>query len=291
MKSMTGYGSATVSRAGTEISVVMKAVNGRFFETRMHLPKEYFSQESQLKKILSEVVQRGTIDVFVHRKATNHARIQFNSQLARDWNKAFRDLSKSLGTQISDEAIFSRVSSIPQIFEIGEHRNLQKRDSLLLIEAFRKALIKLEVERLREGQSLSKHLLKILRDLNLVVRDIEQRRQKSNLEMEDRLRERLKKALGDSPVEPSRMAQELIFYLDRGDISEEIVRLKEHFHMCAKHIRNKSAQGKKLDFYSQELLREINTIGSKANDGELTSYVVKAKGLIESFKEQVQNVE
>lgn len=288
---MTGYGAAEGRTADTEFSITVKSVNGRFLEPRFHLPKEYFSLETQLKKEIASMFDRGTVDVFVYRHGSADLNVRFNRKNAQKWVEAHRQLARTLNLPLNLENLVERISSLPQVFETREHTQVAPTEKKTVLVTFRTALRHCLSERVREGQSLSRHLRKILNDLKKVISNMEKIRESSNRELEVKLYDRLHKISKEITVEPSRFAEELVYYLDKSDIGEELTRLEEHLQMCSKYVVSRGARGKKLDFYGQELLREVNTIGSKANYARLTELVVEAKGLIEAFKEQVQNVE
>ncbi len=288
---MTGYGAQSAKLAGTEISVVVKSVNGRFLETRFHLPKEFFKLESQMKKMLSQCFHRGTVDVFVHKRNAVSANVKLNPLLAKKWANAYKDLGQLLQVPSTNSQVLNHIASMPQIFEVREQSDVSKKELSVFQNVFAATLRRCDAERLREGRSIRLHLTKLLKSLRAVVGKIEVLREKSHEAHSVRLNERLRRAGLDNQTDPARFSQELILYLEKCDIAEELERLKEHVQMCDRYLRAKEEQGKKLDFYTQELLREVNTIGSKANSAPITEQVVLAKGLIEAFKEQVQNIE
>ena len=291
MKSMTGYGASEGRTAEAEFSITVKSVNGRFLEPRFHLPKEYFALEAKLKKEVASVFERGTIDIFVYRRGSANLNVRFNSKNAQLWVEAHRQLARTLKLPLNLNSLAERVSSLPQVFEARELTSISSQEKIKVLRAVRIALRQCLQERLREGRSLSRHLRTILNHLKNLVAEMEQLRASSNRELETKLYERLRKISKELAIDPTRFAEELVYYLDKSDIGEELARLNEHLQMCSKYILSRAAGGKKLDFYGQELLREVNTIGSKANHARLTELVVEAKGFIEAFKEQVQNVE
>lgn len=274
-----------------EISVIVKAVNGRFLEPRFHLPKEYLYLESRLKKSLMTFFRRGTVDIFVHRRGSSELKVELNHEAARKWVRVHRELARSLRIPLKDTVLMERVFSLPQIFDVKEKKEAGNEELRMFFSFFQKALKQCDQERLREGTSIRVHLRKILKSLIRVIKLMENLRFNARNELENRLKERFQYLSAERNIEPSRFSQELMIYLDKSDIAEEIERLKEHAQMCSRYLASSGEIGKKLDFYSQELLREVNTIGSKANYAPLTEQVVQAKGLIEAFKEQVQNVE
>jgi len=291
MKSMTGYGAAEARTQEAEIAVVVKSVNGRFLETRFHLPKEYFAFESQLKKIISQNFRRGTIDVFVHRRGRGQYKVEINKMVAARWAEAYRDLAKTLKAPVSNEKLVERLTHLPQVFEVRDRLQVSKIEQKALLGSFTRAVVQCQKERVREGLSLRNHLEKRIRSLVELVKKMSKHRNQANTALEARFKDRLRKLGLENSLDPVRLAQEIVVQLDKCDISEELERLNEHLHTCEKYLKLPEEQGKKLDFYSQELLREVNTVGSKANYAPITEHVVQAKGLIEAFKEQVQNIE
>ncbi|MCB0350825.1 MAG: YicC family protein [Bdellovibrionales bacterium] len=291
MKSMTGYGEARQKAGTTEISVVVKAVNGRFLDPRFHLPKEYFQFEAMLKKHMGTIFHRGTVDVYIHRRCAANLDVELNIDVAKKWVAGYKILAKSLNVPFQSANIVERLSALPQIFEVRDRSSVQPAEKKVLLTLFRKAVASCEAERVREGRSLKIELSQILKALEKLVKKMEALRAEVNSGIDDRIKERLRRLGLEGSVDPARFAQELVIYLDKCDIAEEIARLREHILMCEKYLSVKEEQGKKMDFYSQELLREVNTIGSKANYAPITELVIQSKGLIEAFKEQVQNIE
>jgi uncharacterized protein (TIGR00255 family) len=291
MKSMTGYGAAQVTQSDYEISIVIKSVNGRFFEPRFHLAKELFFLENPLKTELQKVLRRGTVDIFVYKREVAKSSLSFNFEASIKLKNNLKLLAQKTGLKVSDDRIFEKLVTHAQLIDgPAPHKN-QKDDINKVKKTFLKALEDLDKERMREGRALGVSIKDLLRRLKKCVLDIENLRKESQRELEDRMHQRLEKLGLATKVDPARFAQELIIYIDKSDISEEITRLGEHLSMFQKEVDSPGVQGKKLDFYCQELLRETNTIGSKANLARLTERVVEAKGLIESLKEQIQNVE
>lgn len=286
MQSMTGFG--TAKSKGLQVS--LRSVNGRFLETRFHIPREFSDLEATLKKRLGEKVSRGTLDIFVNlQKGEASARtLKVDRALAKQLRNEAKGLAKELGLagdglSIKDILQMSGVVSIEESPEVtgGQKKSLE--------QLFNLALKNLVSEREREGKAIAKVLLGQLQKLLNTVGEIQTLGQKLGRELEVKLHERI--ARSKENVDPVRLGQELIFYLDRSDISEELARLEEHLRSCQTLVKKGGQVGKRLDFFCQELLREVNTIGSKSVSAEMTSRVVDGKTLIESFREQVQNLE
>ncbi len=291
---MTGYGLSRGQTADVSVEVSIRAVNGRFLENRFHLPKAFYGFESDLKKKLSEIIKRGTVDIYISRKVRNQTlpgRIVINSKLAQEYLKSFRRLSRDL--QIKDDIRFEMIARQPDIIQFEEPENINVHEAQTLKRTFEAALKKLDVERIREGQALKKDLIKNIRDLQKLVHKISKLRDEANKLLQEKFEAKIKARIPKeiANVDPQRIAQEIVIQLEKADISEEVVRLNEHLKNFEKIVDMSVVEGKKLDFYSQELLREVNTIGSKSQVTGITEAVVESKTLIERLREQVQNVE
>ncbi len=296
MKSMTGFGNCRTQNNEVSIEVSLRAVNGRFLETRFHLPRGYFPFESELKKKLAGYIQRGTVDVYISRKAkaTNAGgRIVVNTKLAQEYLKAFKKLSTEL--RISENVRLEQISKQPEVIQFEELESLSSHEVTLLKKTFETALKKFDSERMREGAALKRDLQKNLKDLQRHIQKVSKLRDEANkllLErFEARVKSRLPKEVAGQQMDPQRISQEIVIQLEKADINEELTRLTEHIKNFDKLVELPVVEGKKLDFYTQELLREVNTIGSKSQVAGITEAVVEAKTLIERVREQVQNIE
>ncbi len=296
MKSMTGYGLARSQSNEVSIEVSVRAVNGRFLENRFHLPRGYYGFESDLKKKLTEFIKRGTVDVYISRKQKANSvssKIVMNTKLASEYLKAFRKLSKDL--QMNEAVKFELITRQSDVIQIEEQDQIAANEIILLKKTFEAALKKFEVERLREGLALKKDLQKNLKDLQKYVLKISKLREDANKMLQEKfeakLKSRLPKDAAAQGIDPQRITQEIVIQLEKADINEEITRLNEHLKNFEKIIELDVVEGKKLDFYTQELLREVNTIGSKSQVAGITESIVESKTLIERIREQVQNVE
>lgn len=292
MKSMTGYGTARAQSKDVTVEVSIRAVNGRFLETRFHLPREFASFEADLKKSLGELLSRGTVDVFVSRRVKNFAtkaQLTVNDALAKKYVTAYKHLSKQLGVpfQVHVEAL----ARLPDVIRVEESYELMPGEEKVLKKAFAEACKGCDKERIREGQALRKDLQKLLTALEKQVQIVTSLREEANAQLQDRFEQKIKARLKGSDIDPMRLSQEIVVQLERADINEELSRLSEHIKNYRHLVASQEAEGKKLDFYTQELLREVNTIGSKSQVAKITQAVVEAKTLIERLREQVQNVQ
>lgn len=301
MKSMTGFGRASAlvatSRKGAgtatrtaEIDVSVRAVNGRFLEARVHVPREFADLENDLKRTLSSRIARGTVDAYVNRKGSASEPVAVaRPELARSWLKAVRGLAREIG--LEGEPTLDVMLKSLEVVRLEEPSTASAAERKALTKAFTEAVELCDLEREREGKALRATLESLLGELDVAVDRIESLRVDASREMADRFRQRLKKLEVESAVDPDRLAQEIAIALDRSDVAEEIARLREHLRAYRKLLKASGPTGKKLDFYAQELLRETNTVGSKSQASALTEAVVEAKSIIERIREQVQNAE
>ena len=300
MKSMTGFGRATLpvtgrtSAAGKEtpceLDVTLRAVNGRYFEARLHAPREYAEIESELKKQINARIARGTVDLYVHRRGSvAGAKAVARVDLAKSWLKEVGSLAKAVG--LKEKPSLEMLLKNLAVVQIDESSVLTDAEKKAVFKAVALATERCDQERLREGAALAADLAGLVQELEGSVDSMERLREAADLSLARKYRERLQKLGFEGSVEPQRLAQEIALILERGDVSEEVARLREHLVAYRKLLGAAGAQGKKLDFYAQELLREANTIGSKSHAPKLTEAVVGAKALIERIREQVQNAE
>lgn len=289
---MTGFGVAKSQTKNSLLEVNLRAVNGRFFEPRIHLPREFIGTEAEIRKILEKYFSRGTLDIFIARKSKSEAggaRVQINLPLAKEYLAAYQGLSRGLKlrSQISLESIARQVDVL-QISTDSEVTTADKQALLKCLEAACKAC---DSERKREGKSLRADLTKALDALEAEVQAIQSVREEANENLLHRFEQKIKSRLSGVEFDSARLSQEVVIQLEKSDINEEIQRLREHIKNYRHLLSATEPMGKKLEFYTQELLREVNTIGSKSSVSKLTQIVVEAKTLIERLREQVQNVE
>ncbi len=292
MKSMTGYGLGKSQSPVSQIEVSLRTVNGRFLETRFHLPREFIPFESDLKKILEKYFSRGTMDIFVSRRTKPTAKsgaVQLNLEIAKSYHQSMKKLAKALG--MKDQFHVEIIARLPEVIKLEEGHDVSPSEKKALLTAAEAACKACFEERKREGKSVKQDLEKVLTSLEKEISDIQSVREEANKNLLERFESRVKAKLTTVEFDSARLSQEIVIQLEKSDINEELARLKEHLRNYRELLKGDEAQGKKLDFYTQELLREVNTIGSKSSVARLTQIVVEAKTLIERLREQVQNVE
>lgn len=291
MKSMTGFGrSSSRKPQQVELEVSIRAVNGRFLEVRLHLPREYAGLESDLKTVVGKRFARGTVDVYVNRARTAvSSEIAVNTELAKKWLEGYQKLGKAL--KLKAEPTLELLTRVPDVMKIEDRSEATEVEKKLLKKLVAEATDACDQERVREGKALAADLQGLCLKLEKLSEQMFESRAEANAELDKRLRDRLQKLGFKGIVDDHRIAQEVMMQLDRADISEELTRLREHVKAYRQLLKSEQPEGKKLDFYAQELLREVNTIGSKSQVAKLTSLVVDAKTIVEKIREQVQNAE
>lgn len=292
MKSMTGFGSVRLETETSVLEVSVRSVNGRYLEPRFHLPRELFFIESDLKKILVQYFQRGTVDIFVARKNVgqkSNLKLILHEDLAGEWLNAGKILNKKF--KMKSNLDMATLLQLPDVVKFEEQEEGLVRDSKALLGVFKKACVNCQQERNREGQALKNELAGILSRLKDLVAQMMDLRSQASATLKERFESKVMARFKDLQLDPQRLYQEVVIQLEKADIQEELSRLDEHIKHFEELLNSQEAQGKKLDFYTQELLREVNTIGSKSQVTPLTRIVVMAKTDIEKIREQVQNIE
>ncbi len=279
-----------------ELEIAVKAVNGRYLDIRFHLPREYAGLESEFKNLLVQTFRRGTLDIYVNRvrSESETAEIRVNHALARSWLESYRELGKALKLK-GKEPSLELLSRVPEVFAVEHFTDVDDNEVHLAKSLLSEAAEACHREREREGKALASELDRLCARLEAIAEEAENLKEAAKAELErrtlNRLQDHLKKLGFDNKIDEQRIAQEIVISLDRVDIAEELQRLREHLRAYRELLKSSTSEGKKLDFYAQELLREVNTIGSKSHIASLTSLVVEAKTLVERIREQVQNVE
>ncbi len=291
MKSMTGYGGATVPFPGGRVVVEARAVNHRFAEVRFTLPREYYPWEAELREMVQEVVKRGKIEVAIYPSGWQPKgyEVRLNTELSRAYRDAFSHIRKELGVQ--GEVDLSFFASRPELFQVVEKPWQPDVGVQAAKRALRRALAALERERCREGRFLKNDVAQRVRHLEELWKKIKKRLPIVQEGLKEKFRARLAALLTGSEIDQGRLLQEVAFLIQRSDVTEELVRLHSHFAALRALLGEGGPIGKKMDFLLQEMQREVNTIVSKADDATVRQLVVEAKGEVEKLREQAQNIE
>jgi len=292
IKSMTGYGKAERTGGdGSTLIVEIRSVNHRYGEITIRLPRHCYPYEQEVKKTVAERLKRGKIEVSIQEERAGGVSMTptLNLTLAHGYLEAFRTLKKELC--LDGEPTLPLIASQRDVFVMREEGAGEEELQHLLMATVRHAVSVHEEMRKREGTALLEDFLNRRATLTRLMDQIEKRAPAVVAEHAVRLRERLRQLLGDTTLDEARLLQEVALMADRSDISEEIVRFMSHLQQFDEALTCGEPVGRKMDFLLQEMNREVNTIGSKANDAFLASLVVELKAELEKIREQVQNIE
>lgn len=291
VRSMTGFGRGEFTGELGRIVVEAKAVNHRFSEVVFRMPRQFNPLEDQARKLVLREVTRGRVDVFVTWTPSARTKsVQVDKDLAMAYYYALKELGEEIGSNL--ELTADTLTRLPDVFSVVEAELTAEELWPPFAEALSAALSGLLAMREREGAALAQDLLSRIQRIEQIRNEIAQRAPLVVEEYRAKLTRRLEELLPPSSgVDPQRLAQEVAIFADRADISEELQRLASHMVQFRSALAGDGPVGRKLDFLVQELGREVNTIGSKANDAAITNLVVEAKSELEKVREQVQNME
>ncbi len=291
LKSMTGFGRNEIVQIDRKITVEMKAVNHRYCEISIKMPKKLSFFEAGIRNILKQYIGRGKVDVFILYEdyTDNNVCVKYNADLAREYLNSLNQMSKEFG--IENDIRVSNLSRYPEVFTLEEQTIDEKELWELVEEAVKGAAVSFVDTRIAEGENLKHDInLKLDEMLNLVT-FIETRSPEIVNEYRNRLMAKVTELLGDTKVEESILVTEVTVFADKICVDEETVRLKSHIGNMKATLNESDNVGRKLDFIAQEMNREANTILSKANDLEVTNKAIDLKTGIEKIREQIQNIE
>lgn len=291
IRSMTGYGKSSLVNQDREYQIEIKSVNHRYLDVNIKMPRQLSFLEEIIKNKIATKVKRGKIDVFItfNDDSLDGKSISINTKLAKLYIDELKKLAKQ--EEILSNIQVTEIAKFPDVLRMENVKqdDTIKEEILTVIEEACKHFI--EMKQI-EGQKISEDLIKRLEKIEENIEKISKLSTGLIEEYVVKLEERIKQILKDQEIDKNRLAQEVVIYADKCSVEEETVRLKSHVYQFKRLLNSKEeAIGKKLDFIIQEMNRETNTIGSKANNLEITNCVIDIKTEIEDIREQVQNIE
>ena len=288
IKSMTGYGKASCETENKRITIELKSLNSKQLDINAKLPSAYREKEPEIRNIISNKLERGKIDLYITYEITGAiSDYSINKNTAISHYRELKELAKELGEEPKD--YFSLLIKMPDIFNSSTD-NVSDEEWERFINAIEEVVAKVDGFRIAEGDILRKDIegrICLIEELLNTIEPFEKAR--LNI-IKDRIKNNLTEIIDTNKVDKNRFEQELIYYLEKIDITEEKIRLKKHLDYFIDTLNEKTSSGKKLSFVTQELGREINTIGSKANDVDIQKIVVRMKDELEKVKEQLANI-
>ncbi len=289
--SMTGYGAAKDAVDGIELSIELKSVNNRYLDVSVRLPRSFLFAEESIKSQVQTHMSRGKVDVFVSvdSSKSNDVEIFVNEALAESYIKSMKTLCEKYG--IVDDISATSIARLPEVLTAEKKEIDRDALSVGVHSVVENALIEFDKMRLIEGEKLCQDILNRIALIEEMTEKIEKLSPATVKEYQAKLEARMREILDGVAIDDTRILTEAALFADKVSVTEEIVRLKSHLSQLREMLKGTSPIGRKLDFLIQELNREINTIGSKCNDFEISKAVVDAKAEIEKIREQVQNIE
>ncbi|SCL83465.1 YicC/YloC family endoribonuclease [Sporanaerobacter sp. PP17-6a] len=292
IKSMTGFGRGESSDGIHSFTVEIKTLNHRYNDIVIKMPKHIGYLEERVKKIIKKYIIRGRVEVYINLEYINETNVDINVDipLAKSYKSALERVAEELN--IEEKVTLDNIVSIPEIIKIQRKEEDEEVIWNCLKPAVEDAVDYIMNMRIKEGEELKKDVLLKINNFKEIIKSIERKAPFIVNEYKEGLRKRVSELLGDEfNLDEEKLMNEVVFFADKSNINEEIVRLYSHINQFESSLELNESVGRKLDFLIQEMNREINTIGSKVNDIEVNSCVVEAKSELEKIREQVQNFE
>jgi uncharacterized protein (TIGR00255 family) len=288
---MTGYGRGEVDHGGVKLSVELNSVNRKQSDIVVNLPRDLAELEPRIRTAVNEKISRGRMNVLVtlQESANGAHQLALDTGLARSYHEAMLTLQKELSAP--GEITIGTILQAPGVMRSPEHSVDAAKAWPVLQQALTAALAELIKMREREGKHLAKDLIHRLKVLRKEIKEVRAAYPEVVKKYRGALVERIEKAGLNLPMDDERLLKEIAFFADRSDISEELTRLESHLAQFAHHLRKNEPVGRTLEFMTQEIFRELNTLGAKSNDAAISQHVVACKSELEKIREQIQNLE
>lgn len=289
--SMTGFGRGTYTSDEYNITIDIKSVNHRYLDVYFKVSKTYAFLEERLRREIAGKIARGKLDIAINveRIATPEVKVELNRPLVQAYLTAFEEMKSAY--QLQGDVSIQSLITLPDIFVAASPEEDQEKLEQAVVTALNQALVMMTRMREAEGRQLVDDLQQKLAVLREYYGEITALAPSVVISYKDKLAKRVQELVGDIEIDPGRLALEVAIFADRSDISEELTRLESHLQQFQKTLELSEPIGRKLDFLVQELNREINTIGSKANDLQIAQIVINFKAELEKIREQIQNLE
>ena len=293
VRSMTGYGRAECTQEGYTVTVELRAVNNRYLDCTVKMPRSYIFAEESLKECVQAKVARGKVDVFVNIAQTGGEAlsVSVNEELAKSYVAALRRLYELSDGMVKENYDVTDLARFSDVLTVEKQEEDQEAVKALLIQALDLALDDFNAMRAREGERLAADILSRADTIESLTAFVEENSPQTVAEYRARLEAKMKEVLQNTQIDEGRLLTEAAIFADKVAVDEETVRLHSHLSQLRELLGKGGAVGRKLDFLIQEFNREANTIGSKCNDIEIARRVVDIKAEIEKIREQIQNLE
>ena len=291
IKSMTGFGRSEIVNEDRKVVVEIKAVNHRYCDMNVKLPKKLNYFETTIRNFLKDYIQRGKVDVFIIYEdySKSNVCVKYNREIAGEYIKYLNEMVDEY--DVDDDIKASVVARFPEVFTLEEQATDEEAIWEFLKEAIKEAAEKFVESRIKEGENLKNDLIGKLDDMLKMVSFIEDKSPEIIAEYKQKLTEKVAELSANTQIDEQRIATEVVIYADKVCVDEEIVRLKSHIASTKQILAEGGSVGRKLDFIAQEMNREANTILSKSNSLQVSDVGIDLKTDIEKVREQIQNIE
>ena len=291
IRSMTGYGRGECVQEDRRVIVEISAVNHRYFDSNIRMPRSIMFFEEDVRKYVKDHVSRGKLDISIsyHSEAQEDISIDVNESLCAEYVKALRAIQRQF--DLIDDISTTTIAKLPDAIVIQKSADDKEAIWEVIQKALQDATLAFNHMRAKEGNVLKEDLIFKSQKVKEIVDDISERSPLVVEQYKQRLHQKMTEALAHVEVDQDRLLTEIAIFSDRSSIDEELTRLYSHIQQLDSILNETGVVGRKLDFLIQEINREANTVGSKANDQVITQYVVELKSEIEKIREQVQNIE
>lgn len=293
LKSMTGFGSATVELPTLTAVFEVKTLNSKFLDIYCRIPKNFSEREVEIRNLLTQKLERGKVEcaLTIQTKSTDTASSIVNRPLVKAYFRDLEQTARELGIEPGYTELLRMAMQMPNAYNTDQTASTEQKDIewATIRTGLEAALLKVDEFRIQEGELTAAKFREYIAHIASLLEQIQEQDTKRIPAVRERLGKSVKDLIHGDNFDPNRFEQEIIYYVERYDISEEKVRLKNHLDYFLETLSSPESNGKKLNFISQEIGREINTIGSKANDATIQRLVVQMKDELEKIKEQTMN--
>ena len=292
VNSMTGYGLGDGQSGEVKIYCQIRTVNHRYFDWKPRFPQIYLSVEEKIKSAIKKSINRGAVEVFIKREDSGRSVQKINEKTFLDAADALKGVAHKMGVSkdYTGEHLMDWVLTNPDVYSRDGAERCSEEEEKVVVKVVQDAVKQVCEKRLAEGNNLKTHCEDVLKTMSETIKNLEP----AIKEVPKLWKEKLNKRLAEwtpATVPEGRLEQEMILMAEKMDVSEELIRLDSHFKHFKELLKKDGPKGKKLDFFIQEIHREINTIGSKISDSEISVRVMELKSYLEQMREQVQNIE
>ncbi len=289
IKSMTGYGKHEATADGFKITIEIRTLNSKQLDINLRIPQLLKAKEIEIRKAIGKVLQRGKIDTFVNiEQNTAESAPVLDLEMAKHYYNELKSLSSAINQENTND-LLSVIVKMPDVFKT-KTSDIEENDINIIIECLNNAILAVDNFRINEGADLEQDIKLRVNNIIVLLTKVDEFETKRIINIKERIRSNIIKFETDLSADKNRLEQEMIYYIEKLDITEEKVRLKNNCNYFLENLKNSESSGKKLGFITQEIGREINTLGSKANDSDLQKIVVLMKDELEKIKEQLFNI-